>query len=176
MGTDPGFDLTGRRAVVTGASSGIGAAIAGRLANAGAHVVAVSRSGATPPADGIVVPLVADLSERDQVDVVIDRAVSELGGIDILVNNAGRADRAPITALDARQFDDLVGLNLWAPLRLCQLAHPHLAASEDASVVMIRSVDAVRPSAGGVVYGATRRVWRRQPSLWRRSGWPIRSA
>jgi NAD(P)-dependent dehydrogenase (short-subunit alcohol dehydrogenase family) len=53
-------------------------------------------------------------------------------------------------------FDELVGFNLWAPLRLCQMAHPHLAAGTDPAVVMIGSIDAVRPSAGGIVYGATK--------------------
>ncbi len=153
---DDAFDLTGRRAVVTGASAGIGAAIASRLAGAGASVVAVSRSGRGPEAAGSVKPLVADLSDADAVDAVIDDAVAELGGLDILVNNAGRGDWLPLDDLDRRYFDGLVGLNLWAPLRLCQLAHPHLAASTDAAVVMIGSVDAVRPSAGGAVYGATK--------------------
>ena len=72
------------------------------------------------------------------------------------MNNAGRGDWLPLSELDRQYFDGLVGLNLWAPLRLCQLAHPHLAASDDAAVVMIGSVDAVRPSAGGAVYGATK--------------------
>lgn len=153
---DPAFDLTGKRAVVTGASAGIGAAIASRLAGAGASVVAVSRSGRVPAAGGSMRPLVADLSDPDAVDTVIDEAVAEMGGLDILVNNAGRGDWLPLPELDRRYFDGLVGLNLWAPLRLCQLAHPHLAAGDDSAVVMIGSVDAVRPSAAGAVYGATK--------------------
>ncbi len=153
---DPAFDLTGKRAVVTGASAGIGAAIASRLAGAGASVVAVSRSGRVPAAGGSMRPLVADLSDPDAVDTVIEEAVAELGGLDILVNNAGRGDWLPLPELDRQYFDGLVGLNLWAPLRLCQLAHPHLAAGDDSAVVMIGSVDAVRPSAAGAVYGATK--------------------
>ena len=153
---DAAFDLTGRRAVVTGASTGIGAAIAVRLAGAGADVVAVSRSGRVPEADGSIRPLVADLGDPDGLDGVIPAAVAELGGLDILVNNAGRADRLALSDLAREHFDGLVGLNLWAPLRLCQMAHPHLAAGSDAAVVMIGSVDAVRPSAGGAVYGATK--------------------
>ncbi|MXZ98412.1 MAG: SDR family oxidoreductase [Acidimicrobiaceae bacterium] len=154
--TDAALDLTGRRAVVTGASSGIGAAIAVRLADAGADVVAVSRSGRAPEAEGSIRPLVADLSDPGGVDGVIPAAVAELGGLDILVNNAGRADWLPLSDLDREHFDGLIGLNLWAPLRLCQLAHPHLAAGGDSAVVMIGSVDAVRPSAGGAVYGASK--------------------
>jgi NAD(P)-dependent dehydrogenase (short-subunit alcohol dehydrogenase family) len=155
--TDPGFDLTGRRALVTGASAGIGAAVAARLAGAGAQVVAVSRSGRLPDGGATsVVPLVADLSDPDQVDGLVDRAVAELGGLDILVNNAGRGDWRPVGDVDRAYFDELIGLNLWAPLRVSQLAHSHLAASPNAVVVMVGSVDAVRPSAGGVVYGASK--------------------
>jgi 3-oxoacyl-[acyl-carrier protein] reductase len=153
---DPGFDLDGKRALVTGASAGIGAAIAARLAGAGANVVAVSRSGGVPASVGSIEPLIADLSVRDEVDGVVDRAVSVLGGLDILVNNAGRADWVLLADLDAEYFDGLVGLNVWAPLRLCQLAHTHLAVGGDSAVVMIGSVDGVRPSAGGAVYGATK--------------------
>jgi glucose 1-dehydrogenase len=181
--TDPGFDLTGRRALVTGASAGIGAAVAVRLAGAGATVVAVTRSGRLPerpdpdgfrsrsdPADGSerlrnrgfqgvtgsVLPLVGDLSDPDQVDGVVEGAVGLLGGLDIVVNNAGRGDWRPMAEVDRGYFDGLIGLNLWAPLRISQLAHPHLAAAGGGVVVMVGSVDAVRPSAGGVVYGASK--------------------
>ncbi len=116
----------------------------------------MSRSGRVPAAEGSIRPLVADLSDPDGVDGVIPAAVAELGGLDILVNNAGRADWLALSDLDRQHFDGLIGLNLWAPLRLCQLAHPHLAAGGDSAVVMIGSVDAVRPSAGGAVYGATK--------------------
>ena len=101
-------------------------------------------------------PLVADLSDPDDVDGVIPAAVAELGGLDILVNNAGRAGWLSLRDLDREYFDGLVGLNLWAPLRLCQKAHPHLAAGSDSAVVVVGSVDAVRPSAGAAVYGATK--------------------
>lgn len=159
--SDPGFDLTGRRALVTGASAGIGAAVAVRLAAAGATVVAVSRSGRLPDGAGPgVLPLVADLSDAAAVDGVVAGAVELLGGLDIVVNNAGRGDWLPMADVDRAYFDDLVGLNLWAPLRISQLARPHLVRSDRSAgggvIVMMGSVDAVRPSAGGVVYGASK--------------------
>ena len=100
MDRDPGFDLSGKRALVTGASAGIGAAVARRLAGAGATVVAVSRSGGVPPADGTVIGLVADLSDELQVDGLIDRVVAEVGGLDILVHHAGRGDWTPLAQVD----------------------------------------------------------------------------
>lgn len=157
MPADPAFDLTGKRAVVTGASAGIGAAIAERLAAAGAFVVAVSRSGTS--ATGVE-GLAADLSVAEGVDSVIPAAVERLGGLDILINNAGMADFVDVADVDRQHFDAMVGLNLWAPLRLCQAARPHLAARggepRDASVVMIGSIDAIRPSGGASVYGMTK--------------------
>jgi len=154
--TDSGFSLAEQRVLVTGASSGIGAAIASRLANAGAIVVVVSRSGAVPESKGTMYSLRADLSEPEETDTVIERTVEKLGGLDILVNNAGRGDSRPFVAVDREYFSAYVGLNLWAPLRLCQHAYEYLAKSSDPSVVMIGSVDAERPSAGSVVYGATK--------------------
>ena len=73
--TDSGFSLAERRVLVTGASSGIGAAIASRLANAGATVVVVSRSGGVPESKGTMYSLVADLSEPEETDTVIMQGV-----------------------------------------------------------------------------------------------------
>ncbi len=162
---DRSFSMDGRKVLVTGASSGIGAAIAVRLAAAGANVAAVSRSGRVPgdaldTGAGTITAVVADLSDRAQVDTVVHRAVDALGGLDTVVNNAGRGDWLPNASLTEDFFDAMIGLNLWAPLRICQHAHPHLGAAaasgQDAAVVMIGSVDAVRPSAGSTVYGATK--------------------
>lgn len=139
--------------MVTGAASGIGAAVASRLLLAGATVVGVSRRGLAPSG---VTACAADLSVEADVDRVVDTAVDVLGGLDIVVHNAGRGDWRNVVELDRAWFDDLVGLNLWAPLRICQLAYPHLAAGESSSVVMIGSIDASRPSAGAAVYGATK--------------------
>lgn len=148
--------MSGRKVVVTGASAGIGASIAQRLASAGAAVVAVSRSGTPPQASGVIHGLAADLGDPDAVDQVIGSAVDLLGGLDVLVNNAGRADFVALDSVDRAHFDEMVSLNLWAPLRLCQLAHPHLRHSDDGAVVMIGSIDAIRPSGGAAVYAATK--------------------
>lgn len=158
------FDLTGRAALVTGGSTGIGAATAAILAAAGAHVALVARRAeplartvAAIEADGgHAVAIPADLADATQLDRVVDRAVDALGGLDIVVSNAGRAEHLPIDELDRDRFDALVGLDLWAPLRLAQLAHPHLARSGSGVLVTIGSIDATRPSAGAAVYGAAK--------------------
>ena len=148
------LDLRGRRAMVTGASSGIGAAVASRLHAAGAAVAGIARRSDLVPHG--VVAIQADLADEDQLDSVVDAAVEALGGLDIVVNCAGRADWTPIGSLQRAEFEEMVALNLWAPLRICQLAHPHLAAGDGSAVVMIGSVDAARPSANAIAYGATK--------------------
>ncbi len=92
---DSAFDLSGRRALVTGASAGIGAAISIRLAEAGARVVGVSRSGQVPRTTtkrGELIPLQADLAIPTSPNDVIRRTVETLGGLDIVINNAGKAE------------------------------------------------------------------------------------
>ena len=158
------FDLSGRTALVTGGSTGIGGATAALLAASGAHVAIVARR--AEPLDravaaiesdgGRAVAVVADLSDDAQLDTVVGRAVEALGGLDIVVSNAGRAEHLPIAELDRPRFDALVALDLWAPLRLAQLAHPHLARSDSGVLVTIGSIDATRPSAGAAVYGAAK--------------------
>lgn len=121
---DPGFDLSGRRALVTGASAGIGAAIALRLARAGARVVAVSRSGRLP--DGValdgIVPLVADLTVEADLDRVVDEAVAALGGLDILVNNAGVLYRRGTLETSDEQWLEAMAVNLNAVFFMCRAA------------------------------------------------------
>jgi NAD(P)-dependent dehydrogenase (short-subunit alcohol dehydrogenase family) len=82
--------------------------------------------------------------------------VAALGGIDVVVNAAARADWMPFESLDKATLDAMVDLNVWAPLRLAQMARPHLLAGTDPVIVMVGSVDAERPSPGAVAYGATK--------------------
>ncbi len=115
--------------------------------------MSISRSGvAGDGAHGMA----ADLSDPTQLDDVVDRALTELGGLDILVNNAGLAEWRELDEIDRDYFDQLMALNVWAPLRLSQLARPALAESTNASITMIGSLDGTRPSPGAAVYGATK--------------------
>ncbi|RMH78980.1 MAG: SDR family oxidoreductase [Actinomyces sp.] len=160
-GTD--LDLTGRAALVTGASSGIGAAIARRLAAAGATVALVARrigrleavAAAITGAGGRALVVPADLTDPDTLDGLVDTVVARTGRLDALVAAAGIAPHLPLATLDRPAFDAVVALDLWAPLRLLQRARPHLARTRGAAVT-IGSVDADRPSAGAAVYGAAK--------------------
>src|SRR4051794_29350123 len=126
-------DLTGHRALVTGAASGIGAAIAHRLAVAGAVVVAVDRDEAGLKelahrlGDGRVEPVVADLADLDAIaDLPTD--------VDILVNNAGVQHVAPIETFPLETFELILDLMLHAPFRLARQSLPGRCAQGPGAV------------------------------------------
>lgn len=123
------FRLTGKNALVTGSSRGMGAAIAVALAQAGANVALhASRS---VPADVVRavaetgvnhVVLTADLSNPDRASGLIDQAIAALGSIDILINNAGITRRAPAVDYSIADWDDVLATNLTSVFRLGQCA------------------------------------------------------
>ncbi|HYI38740.1 MAG TPA: 2-dehydro-3-deoxy-D-gluconate 5-dehydrogenase KduD [Allosphingosinicella sp.] len=126
------FDLTGRVAIVTGANKGIGQGIAVALARAGADVSLVGRSSADETAALVraagrraaLVP--ADLSTIAPVRGVIDRTLSELGGLDILVNNAGIIRRADSVDFSEADWDSVIDTNLKSVFFLSQAAGRHM--------------------------------------------------
>jgi 3-hydroxybutyrate dehydrogenase len=139
-------DLSGRRALVTGAASGIGAAIAERLVVAGAVVLAVDRDepGLEDLADRLgdtaVEPFVADLADLD--------AIADLpSDVDVLVNNAGVQHVAPIEQFPPETFELILRLMLHAPFRLVRQCLPHMYASGWGRVVNISSAHGLRASA-----------------------------
>jgi 3-hydroxybutyrate dehydrogenase len=127
-------DLSGRRALVTGAASGIGRACAARLAAAGVKVVAVDRDAdALAALDLDVEPVVVDLADLDAVDRLdLD--------VDIVVNNAGLQHVAPIEEFPPERFSYLLRVMLEAPFRLVRGALPHMYGRGWGRVVMISSV------------------------------------
>jgi 2-deoxy-D-gluconate 3-dehydrogenase len=112
------FKLTGKVAIVTGSSRGLGQGMALALAQAGADIVLVDRSDATASCQAVgklgrrCANLMADLSDKDCVADIVNSAVKKMGGIDILVNNAGIIRRAPVLEFAEKDWDDVINVNL----------------------------------------------------------------
>lgn len=141
------FDLTGKRAMVTGANTGIGQGIALSLAQAGAEVLAVGRSSMAETekliaaAGGKAIAIKADLGKTKTVAAMLDSAWAEHGPIDILVNNAGIIRRADATDFSEADWDDVIDINLKSVFLLCQaLARQAFAAGRSAKIVNVASL------------------------------------
>jgi 2-deoxy-D-gluconate 3-dehydrogenase len=143
--TNP-FDLSGKAALVTGANTGIGRAIAVALAQAGADVALAGRSRADETAEqvralGRRAALVdADLSTTAPVQGMIDQCLAELGGLDILVNNAGIIRRADAVDFSEADWDAVIDTNLKSLFFLCQAAGRHMIARGSGKIVNIASL------------------------------------
>jgi NAD(P)-dependent dehydrogenase (short-subunit alcohol dehydrogenase family) len=154
--------LDGRRALVTGASSGIGRAVAVRFAAEGAAVGVAGRDDERVritcdqiSADGgRAVPLLGDLSTEAGAGAVVAQAAAELGGLDALVNNAGidADDWKPVHEWDIALFDQILATNLRGPFLVAQAAIPHLLAAGGGSIVHMSSVCAITVWAGDCAY------------------------
>ena len=136
------LQLEGKVAVVTGASKGIGRAIATALAAEGMRLVAVARSRAqledlAASLGGRCLVHVADLRASDACSRVIDAAIAQFGQLDVLVNNAGATRRGDFLALSDDEWDDGFGLKFFAAMRLSRAAWPHLRASRGAIVNIV---------------------------------------
>jgi 2-deoxy-D-gluconate 3-dehydrogenase len=140
------FDLSGRVAVVTGANTGIGQAIAVALAEAGADVACVGRTPAEDTVEriralgrrGEIVS--ADLSTIEPVARVVDETVERLGRLDILVNNAGIIRRADAVDFTEEDWDAVVDTNLKSVFFLCQAAGRHMIANGGGRIINIASM------------------------------------
>lgn len=153
------FSLEGRRALVTGGSRGLGAAIAAALAEAGADVavadVAAGGCGETcrriEEAGRRAFALTADLSRREEQDRLVAEAVGALGGLDILVNNAGIIRRAPAADTTDDDWDAVLEINMTAAFRLARAAGRHMLAQGRGKIINIASLLAFQ---GGILVPA----------------------
>lgn len=147
------FSLKGKRAIVTGASRGIGRSIALGFAEAGADVALAARSvedleTLAKEIDGLdrralVVP--TDVRERDQIAALIDRTTEEFGGVDILVNNAGGSNfMSPIVSLRPEGWDKILKLNLDSVFHGTQLGAQAMLRSGGGSIIQIASVAGIQ--------------------------------
>ena len=155
--------LSGKTAVVTGASSGIGRAIAERLGSAGAHVYLAGRTTAAMDASKAIIeangghatPVVTDVRDTAQVQALVERAAEETGRLDIMVNNAGVSHPSTIIDADPIEWREMFETNVLALLAGCQAAVRAMRKTgTQGHIVNISSVAARRPDSG--VYGATK--------------------
>jgi 2-dehydro-3-deoxy-D-gluconate 5-dehydrogenase len=145
--TPGSFSLDGLTALVTGASRGIGAAIATALASAGADVACHGNDNAPDQTCDQVralgrraLPLRGDLADRQTPAALIDGVVAGLGALDILINNAGTIRRGPAADTAADDWDLVVDVNLSSVFRMCQLAGRHMLARGRGKIVNIASL------------------------------------
>jgi len=162
--TDDAFDFSGRCVVITGASRGLGRAMALGFARRGADIVVSSRKA---EACAEVVAEIAALGARavavpchvgawDTLPALIEGALAGFGRIDTLVNNAGIAPTAPGSAETTEAlFDKFFAVNTKGPFRLSALARPHLAKT-GGSIINVTSIGAVRPDPAYGVYAAAK--------------------
>jgi 2-deoxy-D-gluconate 3-dehydrogenase len=143
--TNP-FDLSGTAAIVTGANTGIGQAIALALAAAGADVALAGRSRADETAEQVralgrrAALIDADLGSAEPAQRIVDEALAELGRLDVLVNNAGIIRRAEAVDFSEADWDAVVDINLKSLFFLCQAAGRHMIGQGRGKIVNIASL------------------------------------
>ena len=158
------MSLAGRVAVVTGASRGLGRAIALALAEAGADLALAARAKRDLEDTGALVQragrraLVAptDVASYAEVEALMGRAVRELGRLDIVVNNAGVAKVAPLAEMTPDDWRFMVDANLTGVFNGCRAAAPHLIAQKSGKVINVASVLGQVGLPGYTIYAATK--------------------
>jgi 3-oxoacyl-[acyl-carrier protein] reductase len=153
--------LAGKLCLISGASRGIGRAIAHAFAREGARVAAVARGQADLdallaelPGTGHAV-IAADVTTADGADAAIARGVDALGGIDVVVTNVGKSFARDAAAMDDADLARSLDLNLWSTARVAQRAVPHLIARGGGSITMIASIWG-REAGGAPAYNAAK--------------------
>lgn len=160
MSTPSTPELDGQTALVTGATSGIGRAVALQLASQGATVIVHGRDAArgTQVLEEIELTggharfVAADIGSTEGIDTL----VREAGEVDILVNNAGFAWFGPTSDLDSDEFDNLFDANVRAPYLLTAALAPGMVARGSGSIINLASMAGIVGLAGGAAYGATK--------------------
>lgn len=139
--------LSGKRALVTGAAGGIGAAIVARLQREGAKVCGTDRIDCAGD-----VSITGDLTDAGFVDSLASEARSKLGGLDIVVNNAGIITRGDITTASDSDFQRSMAINVEAPFRLCRAAIPLMVEQGGGAIVNLASCWGVHPGPNHPIY------------------------
>lgn len=154
------FDLSGRVAIVTGGSRGLGRAMALAFAKAGASIVVASRKQDACQAvvdeiealGGTGLAVAVRMQETADITALVETTVARFGRLDIVVNNAATVLDSTLEGLDLDRFVGAQTVNLFGPMYLVQQAAPHLAASGHGSVINISSIAALRASPTRYLY------------------------
>jgi NAD(P)-dependent dehydrogenase (short-subunit alcohol dehydrogenase family) len=158
------FSLTGKRALVTGGSRGIGAEIAAVLADAGADVALTGRDAAGLAATRAAVvkhghrcvTIEADLATPDGPRIAAEQALDFFGTIDILINNAGIFHREPLLETTLAHWDETLAVNLRAPLLLAQAIAPGMIAQKRGKIINISSLASLVGVEGHASYSSSK--------------------
>ena len=161
----PLFQLDGKIALITGASKGIGEAIARGLAEFGAKVVISSRK--QDAVDGVAeafraggldaTGIAANISSIEDIHALVDKTVETYGGLDIIINNAAANPVfGPIQNTDERAFDKIIEVNLKGPFELCKKAYPILRQRGGGSIIHISSIGGLTPEPGIGIYSVSK--------------------
>ncbi|SOC82052.1 gluconate 5-dehydrogenase [Ensifer adhaerens] len=176
------FDLSGRRALITGSSQGIGLALAAGLARQGAAVLINGRDAArvdeacrTLAGQGFsATPAVFDVTDKDAVDVGVAKIEAEIGAIDILVNNAGMQFRTPLEDFPADKFELLFKTNVTSVFLVGQAVARHMIKRGEGKIINIASVQSelARPSIAPytATKGAVKNLTKGMCTDWARYG------
>lgn len=155
------LELAGKLCLVSGASRGIGRAIAHALAREGARVAAIARGQADLdtllaelPGQGHTA-IASDVASADGASAAVERAVAALGGIDVVVTNVGKSFARDASAMDDADLAKSLDMNLWSAARVAQRAVPHLIARGGGSITMIASIWG-REAGGAPAYNAAK--------------------
>jgi len=159
------FDLDGKVALVTGASKGIGEAMARGLAAFGAKVVLSSRKQEAVDAvaaafrtDGFeATGIAANVGSIDEIQALVDNTVEAYGGLDIVINNAAANPvYGPVQNTDERAFDKIIDVNLKGPFELCKRVYPILQRRGGGSIIHISSIGGLKPEPGIGIYSVSK--------------------
>ncbi len=179
MQADDLFNVEGRVACVTGASSGLGRHAATVLAQAGAGVVGVARRVASledwrSKTDGRCAAVDGDVADRDGLAALVKRIIEPFGPPDILVHAAGLNTREPADAVTEAGWDATLAVNLSAPFFLSQRLVPAMRDKGWGRIVNFASLQSFRAFPGGIAYGATKgaitQLTRAMAEAWSRDG------
>jgi NAD(P)-dependent dehydrogenase (short-subunit alcohol dehydrogenase family) len=159
------FSLDGKVALITGASRGIGRAIALRFAEAGARVVVSSRkleavqvvADEIQAAGGKALAVQAHVGRPEEVGALVSRAIETYGRLDVAVNNAATNPHfGPLLTADEGQWDKILDTNAKGVFRVCQAVVPHMEAQGGGKIINMASVAGLRPSLGMGIYGISK--------------------